>query len=222
MATIDKRVTRGGKVRWDVRIRRRDHPVVTQAFSTKADAEAWARAAERDLDLGQYKPKPKQTRTLAEAISEFNAKSRKIASQHDREQRLAWWSEHFGKTPLRSVTATLLNEALQQLGSEVVGRPKCRRHRSPQTIRHYAIALSKCLSWSTRYAWALLLARICEVFPLRCANCGGTMRIIAFITDAPRRARHPRSPRWADHATLRNAGPRPATVGYAARRAARL
>ena len=46
---------------------------------------------------------------------------------------------------------------------------------------------------AARYAWALLLARIYdrrkslwdEVFPLRCANCGGTMRIIAFITDAP-------------------------------------
>jgi hypothetical protein len=36
--------------------------------------------------------------------------------------------------------------------------------------------------------WALLLARIYEVFPLRCALCGAQMRIIAFITDAP--ARH--------------------------------
>ena len=36
---------------------------------------------------------------------------------------------------------------------------------------------------AARYAWALLLARIYEVFPLRCSKCGGTMRIIAFITD---------------------------------------
>ena len=36
-----------------------------------------------------------------------------------------------------------------------------------------------------RYAWALLLARIYAVFPLRCPHCGGEMRIIAFITDAP-------------------------------------
>jgi hypothetical protein len=35
-----------------------------------------------------------------------------------------------------------------------------------------------------RYAWALLLARIDEVFPLVCPRCGGEMRIIAFITDA--------------------------------------
>jgi len=34
------------------------------------------------------------------------------------------------------------------------------------------------------YAWALLLARIDEVFPLRCPRCGADMRIIAFITEA--------------------------------------
>jgi Putative transposase/Transposase zinc-binding domain len=38
---------------------------------------------------------------------------------------------------------------------------------------------------AARYTWALLLARIYEVFPLVCPNCGGAMRIIAFITDGP-------------------------------------
>ena len=38
---------------------------------------------------------------------------------------------------------------------------------------------------AVRYPWALLLARIYEVFPLVCPICGGAMRIIAFITDAP-------------------------------------
>ena len=38
---------------------------------------------------------------------------------------------------------------------------------------------------AARYAWALWLARIYEVFPLVCPICGGAMRIIAFITDAP-------------------------------------
>jgi Putative transposase len=37
---------------------------------------------------------------------------------------------------------------------------------------------------AARYAWALLLARIYEVFPLVCPRCGADMRIIAFITDA--------------------------------------
>lgn len=34
-----------------------------------------------------------------------------------------------------------------------------------------------------RYAWALLLARIYEAFPLLCPKCGGEMRLIAFITE---------------------------------------
>ena len=38
---------------------------------------------------------------------------------------------------------------------------------------------------AARYAWAGLLARIYEVFPLVCPLCGAEMRVIAFITDAP-------------------------------------
>ena len=37
---------------------------------------------------------------------------------------------------------------------------------------------------AARYAWAVLLARVHEVFPLRCPLCGADRRIIAFITDA--------------------------------------
>lgn len=36
---------------------------------------------------------------------------------------------------------------------------------------------------AARLLWAMLVARIYEVFPLLCPQCGGPMRIIAFITD---------------------------------------
>ena len=36
-----------------------------------------------------------------------------------------------------------------------------------------------------RFAWALLLARIYEYLPLFCPQCGGDMRIIAFIDEPP-------------------------------------
>ena len=36
---------------------------------------------------------------------------------------------------------------------------------------------------AARLVWAMLIARIYEVFPLLCPQCGGQMRIIAFITD---------------------------------------
>jgi hypothetical protein len=34
------------------------------------------------------------------------------------------------------------------------------------------------------YLWAMLMARIYEVFPLECPACGHPMRIIAFVTEA--------------------------------------
>jgi len=37
------------------------------------------------------------------------------------------------------------------------------------------------ISQAACYVWALLIARIYEVFPLLCPQCGGTMKIIAFI-----------------------------------------
>jgi hypothetical protein len=36
---------------------------------------------------------------------------------------------------------------------------------------------------AARFVWAMLLARIYEVFPLICPKCGGTMKIIAFIDE---------------------------------------
>jgi hypothetical protein len=35
---------------------------------------------------------------------------------------------------------------------------------------------------TSRIAWAKLLARVGEEFPLECPNCGGDIRLIAFIT----------------------------------------
>ena len=37
---------------------------------------------------------------------------------------------------------------------------------------------------AARYVWAMLLARIYEVLPLVCPQCGGEMKIIAFINEA--------------------------------------
>ena len=48
-------------------------------------------------------------------------------------------------------------------------------------------AAEPALRRAARYAWTLLLARIYDVFPLRCAHCGSAMRIIAFSICSSRR-----------------------------------
>ena len=36
---------------------------------------------------------------------------------------------------------------------------------------------------TSRIAWAKLMARVGEEFPLECPGCGGDIRLIAFITE---------------------------------------
>ncbi len=54
-----------------------------------------------------------------------------------------------------------------------------------------------------RSRWARLLARIFEVFPLRCPDCGSEIRILAFLSD----------PDPTD-AILRHLGPYPAPCNH--------
>jgi hypothetical protein len=53
----------------------------------------------------------------------------------------------------------------------------------PGPVETETAAQESLVSRAARYVWAMLLARIYEVFPLTCPKCGGEMRIIAFIDD---------------------------------------
>ncbi|NDH15025.1 MAG: hypothetical protein EBY47_08165, partial [Actinobacteria bacterium] len=45
------------------------------------------------------------------------------------------------------------------------------------------IDATPCHHDTSRIAWAKLLARVGEEFPLTCPRCGGDIRLIGFITD---------------------------------------
>lgn len=54
------------------------------------------------------------------------------------------------------------------------------RSEAAATHGHHTRALTGA---AARSRWARLLARIYEMFPLRCPECGAEMRILAFLTD---------------------------------------
>ena len=64
MATFQKRSS--GK--WQARIRRDGQPPISKTFATKADAEAWARAQEREMDRGAFIPSDTAQRTTVAAV----------------------------------------------------------------------------------------------------------------------------------------------------------
>ena len=75
---------------------------------------------------------------------------------------------------------------------------------SPELRRGEGATDGKARSHDTsRIAWTKPLARVAEEFPLECPNCGGDIRLIAFITD-PGRPLDRRLPkgRWPTDASL--------------------
>ena len=84
-----------------------------------------------------------------------------------------------------------------------------------------AIRLSAIKHALSRWLWALLLTRLYEVLPLLCPQCGGEVRIIAFIHRGSGDPRDSRASGRADIAAASAAGTRAAAVGDAGRRARR-
>lgn len=60
MATIRKR----GPYQWHVQVRRKGNPTQTKTFETRADAEAWATAIEREMRAGEFRDRRPATELL--------------------------------------------------------------------------------------------------------------------------------------------------------------
>ena len=68
MATITNR----GPLQWKTRIRRRGYPDTSKTFETKADAEAWARLIESEMDRGIFVSRAEAEQyTLSECLDRY-------------------------------------------------------------------------------------------------------------------------------------------------------
>lgn len=69
MATITKR----GDLQWQAKIRRKGYPPQSRTFAAKADAEAWARDIEREMDRGIFLDRSEaEATTLYEALKRYS------------------------------------------------------------------------------------------------------------------------------------------------------
>jgi len=69
MAVIEKR----GELQWRARIRRKGYPEISRTFDTRKEAEAWARAMEREMDTGHFMPRTEAEKTI---FSDFSRRYR--------------------------------------------------------------------------------------------------------------------------------------------------
>ena len=84
-----------------------------------------------------------------------------------------------GNEPVREWLRGLIREDRRTVGEDIGGHAA-----GGDTTGDCCGSCDKPLSHDTsRIAWAKLMARVGEEFPLECPGCGGDIRLIAFITD---------------------------------------
>ncbi len=112
--------------KWQAKIRRTGAPPISKTFATKADAERWARATERDLDTGSFLPTDEADKTtFFDALDRYRREA--LPSQRGRAQaetRLRRLEEVFGRYSLSAISGAMIakyrDERLQAVSAQTV------------------------------------------------------------------------------------------------------
>jgi integrase len=154
MATIEKRLTDDGKVRYRVKIRLKGQPPITDTFNTKTRAKRWAADTEADIRQGRYFPTwEARKHTLGEAIDRYvrDILPNKPKCMKAQGPQLAWWKKQLGHYLLADITPAKIAETRDLLLSQSTVR---KRQRSPATVVRYLAVLSHLMSMAIKeWGW---------------------------------------------------------------------
>ena len=142
MASIQKRVTKDGEVRYRVQVRLRGHPVQRATFRTKTEAKQWVQDTESAIRNGRYFHTVEAKRhTLAELIDRYieTVAPRRPRSADHTSALLRFWKEVLGEYTLADVTPALIGEVRDKLSAGTTQRGG---KRAPATVNRYVGALS--------------------------------------------------------------------------------
>jgi integrase len=98
--------------KWQAKIRRQGWPDQSKTFHTLADAQAWARAVEREMDIGAFIQRDDAERTtFKNAAERYSREVLPSKRGKDRDQyKINFLAERFGKFSLASINPAMLSE----------------------------------------------------------------------------------------------------------------
>lgn len=105
-------ITQRSNGAWQARIRRQGWPAQSKAFPRKGDAEAWARAVEREMDVGAFIQRDDAERTTFQDAADMYIREvlPRLRAQVQPRYMLARLCEHFGRYSLASISPAMLAE----------------------------------------------------------------------------------------------------------------
>lgn len=152
MATIVRRVSSDGTVRYQAKVRVQGEKQRSRTFKRKTDAKLWASKTETDIGHGAYVPTTTdRRRTLAEVIdayiSGYLPYKRHNRDATKQKAMLGWWRDNAGHTTLDKLTPQTIAGYRAELAKrknrygELISGP---------TQNRYLAALSAVCKWAWR------------------------------------------------------------------------
>lgn len=103
-------ITQRDNGKWQAKVRRLGTPAQSKTFTTKADAQRWARSIEREIDTGAFIPSDKADKLLFEdAVSRYRREVLPTLRGHAQaETRLTRLEASFGKYAMSAITGAMI------------------------------------------------------------------------------------------------------------------
>jgi integrase len=152
MANIQRRARQTGAFSYRVQVRLKGQ-TLSATFATKSEARTWATKVESGIQR-QHAPNPGTHVTLGELLERYRhdvLPNKRVRTQANQAQHLAWWTRTLGPRPMADVTPARLGMCRDELAQE----------RSAGTVNQYLRTLSHAFTVATR-EWGWL-----EANPLR-------------------------------------------------------
>lgn len=153
MATIERRVSKDGKISFRGKVRLKGHPTQSATFERKTDCAKWIQSTESAIREGRYfkisESKKKTLRDLIDRyVKEILPQKKSIQSQ---KSQFDWWKKQIGDYSLADITPALLIECRGKLLAEKSERDI---QRTPATANRYCAALSHAFTMAVKeWGW---------------------------------------------------------------------
>lgn len=153
MATIRKRETSTGKVRYQAIVRLHEgHD--SKAFSNKTSAKKWAQRVENEIRQGTYSKQQEASKhTVKELIERYEADHafQQKKDRRNQERQLKFWKDRIGDKKLIDVSRALIIEVRDELAAETTNRGGLR---APATVNRMLASISHAFSKAHEWEWA--------------------------------------------------------------------
>ena len=145
MASIKKRITSNGDVKYSVQVRLKGHPAETATFDRLTDARKWVQITEAAIREGRhFKTTVAKQKTLADAIDRY---FKEVLSHRKNPVNqityLEWWKSQLGGYVMADISSALIVEARNKL---VGSKNRYGRAVGTTTANRYSQALGHVLN----------------------------------------------------------------------------